>query len=1547
MGKIFLKKFIFSSAAALAFLLASCDFGFDENSFQNKAGAYFKEMTSTASIEAYKITPAGAPIDKYGNICLSYEDSYEVEFTLRNPQHYQFLYGRNMFFSLADSGLPGSDLVSISQDSGVTTKLRMTFPSDFLMQNAAGANISPSVTLMHPVSLANFGVYNKLRLSSDAPPPKVGGALTMQTTETPSRWVLCFNLPSKAMVQAYHNDIESVAVNGKTFAATVAADGTVSYEAGSEISTVAPASIVANQNTGLSFKADENAAYFLTGDEADEKEKIYTVVVTDKAGLSSSLAVSTRGFKLGSPDAFAKTDTQFANKFKVYDSADPDGTKNSVEQDEDDSVYVAIKAEAKTASVDYTDPVTGETKHVDSYDYDKSDACVMWEVYRDEACSSLVGAGKINGLQGTISIPAGTSFVRAYVRKPLYSDSEVIMWKCRAVFTRFYVSEEGDDSAEGSRKKPFRTIQRAVDAFVDGIASGDCVADSLCDIRVMTDLTTPDSYDFSAHGGYLLNVADSSLASATIKVSGLGGTKTISAAQAGSSVRKLVNAAVGKTVIQNINLTGGAALVTDDYIDSALILAAGAELDFNGSKVYGNTLSGERYSSANEGSVILSEGILKMSGTTVCDNAGIVTGSGSKEPVFYALWSCSGSAASELTDCEFSGHGEGWTVVRVDSLPVKMTGGAIKNNVGCEAAVMATERVELSGVEISGNVCKTTAIDNYNDLILDGCTITGNVSKAAPASGKAAGVSLGALGSSMSITLKGKNTIYDNHFESEPGRQSNLYIPYGKKITVVANITDSKIGVTMPFNDTTKPTKETPVVFTTGYATYANPATPGSVFVSENDYGVAAIPSGATNAGEAAFAVSSGGMYGPYDYTITTSAPSVLVAPGVAKSVALTTTVTRKEPAGSTPQETRLYYNPADRKLYLEDTFVTLAVEDRADDPDYNKVSWTAALYAETSKACDVPIRSSASGLTAEVPAMDLEYDYSLRITAGFLGAGNHASFDYKVKNPFVSVAGTSFDGSSTVSNSEVFISGRKIKIKSLIVCDHEVTQKEWLDVTGKALSAQAGTSAILTEGDEIPMYYVNWFDALVYCNKKSAADGLTPCYTISGSTNPDSWGDVPTSASDPTYAAYKAVACDWNANGWRLPTEAEWEYLARGGNLSSTGQTKYSGSDNANAVSWHKGNTPASGQPGYGPQAVRTKTPNALGLYDMTGNVYEWCWDCYSSSVAADVPITGPVVDTDDRSSRGGSWNSDANFLNFLELKTRTFTSMLNRLNGYGLRVVRSEDTATSYVLPTYCGSKEPGEALAVGDIVFDDGSATPYAAGLTLNDAQKARAIAVIYYTGSGSAGSYNLGQKTLGVGIKEWKYDQSLSLNGSSDSTTPKWSINAPSDPTASPTGNGADKSIVPNTPHDVFVEHQKNGLLTLALMKENVAEYNVPAGNIPDSPVFYWAEHYGEGSDKIAGNTALSAPYNSGWYLPGQVELRAIYVNKTTINSALLAIGSSAVQIAVGSTFNDDANIYHNATGSGQIYPANLSTAEGGVATPWRGKACSVRAVRLFP
>lgn len=993
MKKVFGNMLVFFAALTGAILFASCDFGFDESSFQNKAAAYFKEMTSTASIEKYKINPDNVPTDKYGNFCFSYEDTCSVEFTLRNPQHYLFESGRNMTFELAQSGLPGSDLVSIAQDPDDPLTIRMTFPAEFLAQNAAGADISPLITLMHPVSLAQFPIYDKLKLSSNSPPPMVGGALTMQTRETPSRWVLCFNLPSKAMVKAYHSDIVSVTVNEKTFAATVADDGTISFAAGSELSTTAPSNIVANQNTGLSFAAGENSAYFLTGDEADEKEKIYTVVVTDNAGLSSTLAVSTRGFKLGAPDAFDKTDAQFANKFKIYDSADPGGTKNSVYQDEDDSVYVTIKAEPKTASFDYADPTSGATKHVDAYDYDASDACLMWEVYRDEDFLDFVSAGKINGLKGSISIPAGTSYIRAYVRKPLYSDSEVITWMCRAVFTKFYVSEEGDDNAEGSKNLPYRTIQRAVDAFIDAVANGDCPYDGSCDIRVMTDLTTPASYDYGLNNDCLIDVSSSRLYNKTIKISGDRAVKEVSAAQSGTAIRKLVNATYGKTIIEKLNLTGGAVKATSGYTSSSLIYVKnGATLNINNSKIYGNALTSA--TTANyEASVVLNSGSLAMSGTTICDNTATLTGGGSYEPGFYALWSVITGAASgptELTDCEITGHGENWTVVYADGLPIKMTGGSIRGNNGCKFAVKASGggNTTLAGVSVTDNACDSAAVYNVGAMTLDGCAITGNTVSSPTA--LAGGVIN--LDSFTSLTLKGKNTIYDNHPASAPAKQSNLYIPYGKTMDVGGNLTGSKIGVYMPFDGAgaVLPTADAPVAFTTNYAktSYANPAKPGNVFIAENGYSVAAMPSG-TSAGEAAFAVSSGGMYGADDYTITLDMDAVSVEPGEEKTVLVAVAATRKE-SGASP--TDLWYNSADKKFYLESDHSAKAAGDC-------KVEWKADLLDGTFVTySDLQIGTFDDGITVTVPAISYESDFTLRVEAAFMGTITKKSVDCKVK---------------------------------------------------------------------------------------------------------------------------------------------------------------------------------------------------------------------------------------------------------------------------------------------------------------------------------------------------------------------------------------------------------------------------------------------------------------------------------------------------------------------------------------------------------------------
>ena len=233
------------------------------------------------------------------------------------------------------------------------------------------------------------------------------------------------------------------------------------------------------------------------------------------------------------------------------------------------------------------------------------------------------------------------------------------------------------------------------------------------------------------------------------------------------------------------------------------------------------------------------------------------------------------------------------------------------------------------------------------------------------------------------------------------------------------------------------------------------------------------------------------------------------------------------------------------------------------------------------------------------------------------------------VPDGFVFVKGTTITGTeSWTPSSDVFVSGRSLTIPDLIVSDHEVTRGEYKAVMGSAPSTASAydKDGNQLEGDAVlnnPVNYVNWYDAIVYCNKLSMQENLTPCYSIDGSTDPDDWGEVPTSSN----STWNAATCNYEAEGYRLPTEAEWEWLARGGE-----NYIYAGSDNVDDVAWYTSNTNDTGT-----REVKTKAPNGYGLYDMTGNVYEWCWDWYDSirdSTASDGASSGKY-----RVPRGGSW--------------------------------------------------------------------------------------------------------------------------------------------------------------------------------------------------------------------------------------------------------------------------------------------------------------------
>jgi formylglycine-generating enzyme required for sulfatase activity len=185
----------------------------------------------------------------------------------------------------------------------------------------------------------------------------------------------------------------------------------------------------------------------------------------------------------------------------------------------------------------------------------------------------------------------------------------------------------------------------------------------------------------------------------------------------------------------------------------------------------------------------------------------------------------------------------------------------------------------------------------------------------------------------------------------------------------------------------------------------------------------------------------------------------------------------------------------------------------------------------------------------------------------------------------------------------------------------YEVTQKEWTEIMGTTIDRQwtaAGESGAPTDGkgDTYPMYRVNWYEAVEYCNKRSVMEGLVPAYSGSGGS----------------------VVCDFKASGYRLPTEAEWEYAAKGGRDGPGAE--YAGGKNVDAVAWYGGNS------GDRTHPVGTKQPNSLGFRDMSGNVWEWCWDWYGSyggepQTDPRGPSSGPG-----RVIRGGSIGNPARYV-------------------------------------------------------------------------------------------------------------------------------------------------------------------------------------------------------------------------------------------------------------------------------------------------------------
>jgi uncharacterized protein YjdB len=302
-----------------------------------------------------------------------------------------------------------------------------------------------------------------------------------------------------------------------------------------------------------------------------------------------------------------------------------------------------------------------------------------------------------------------------------------------------------------------------------------------------------------------------------------------------------------------------------------------------------------------------------------------------------------------------------------------------------------------------------------------------------------------------------------------------------------------------------------------------------------------------------------------------------------------------------------------------------------------NVWEWLWDIYSGTNRA------ARGGSYNTNPPNLDVDY------AGAGIPNGKERDFGFRVEREMP------FQPPESVELTEKLISagmfdmqkmGRNVMLSAFYMSAYEITQEQYVKIMRSNPSEFNANPAAGDVQGKRPVEKVSWYAALVFCNRLSEVNGYTPAYEMIPSTggttkttDTTQWGSIPT-ANDARWNEVSIVA---GSTGYRLPTEAQWEYACRAGT-----NTNYYWSDTGNGdYTWSTAASTSAVSNTDRTRQVGLKQPNSWGLYDMIGNVHEWCWDRYGtlSTAAINNPLLDPTgaVSGDNRITRGGSFRDGA----------------------------------------------------------------------------------------------------------------------------------------------------------------------------------------------------------------------------------------------------------------------------------------------------------------